>query len=88
MPDNAFTAMPILRIRLSYNSSTADLLRYLRLGRDDLQIAVIVSELNRQGRLLLGPTFRLRFDETIPSRNIAERVFLKCSGLPTRSARH
>jgi hypothetical protein len=64
------------KVELNLDSSTSDVSRYLRFGRNDSEITAIVSEINRQGKALYGRKFHLRFDQTIQSKDVTRRCLI------------
>lgn len=70
-------------IRLTDDSSTIDIMRYLRQAREE-DIGAVVAEINKQGKSLYGQCFVLKFDPTIVAKDVTRRFFISSPGLPRR----
>jgi len=70
-------------VDLDDESTTTDVVRYLSAAKSDDEISEIVSEVNRQGKLLFGSFFSLTFDKSIMTKNFRGRVFIRIPGMLT-----
>ena len=67
-------------VRLDEDSTTVDVVGYISAARNDDEISEIVREIDRQGKLIFGRGFSLRFDKLIFSKDFRRRVFIKIPG--------
>ena len=63
-------------IKITSESTTVDIVKYLQSAESDEDIAKIVETIDAQGKAVFGNAFQLRFDPAIPSNNFRDRVFV------------
>lgn len=68
-------------VALDEESTTTDVVRYLSTAKGDDEISEIVSEINRQGKLLFGSIFSLTFDKSIIAKDFRRRIFIRIPGM-------
>lgn len=68
-------------VALDEESTTIDVVRYLSTAKSDDEISEIVSEVDRQGKLLFGSFFSLTFDKSIMAKDFRSRIFIRIPGM-------
>jgi len=67
----------VKRINLSYESTTAEIARFLESAKNDFELKALIAQVRRQGKRVFGDGFNIRLDESIVSKNFRNRVFIR-----------
>lgn len=68
-------------VALDVDSTTTDVVRWLSTAKNDDEISEIVSEIDRQGKLLFGSLFSLTFDKLTTAKDFRSRIFIRIPGM-------
>ncbi len=82
----AFT--PLGLVNLSDEPKSSEIPAILKPAKNDSERAWYVDEINRQAAALGGWTFRLRFDQTLPNKDIRRRIFVRKIFIPGMSGQY